>query len=319
MWKKSLGQACTYVITTAFVVVFALIVVSGVLFGVILFARTAFASSGPSTAEVTNDVCLTCHGEKSLSVDKNGKNISLYVDQKLYEASKHGKQLCVSCHPDLKLIPHGEWADQSEISMKASSSCGNCHDRAAKDYQESIHKQTGATNQTTPNCGSCHTVHNGPGNAEALLPASKAESNARCTSCHSDYVMLTYGRSFHGSAVKLGSSKTAGCIDCHGNHKVLPQENPESAASVNNLPRTCANCHGVESPNWAVGKEHVVPEDKTNALPLWIALKIFLVIILIDILKDGGIVILELMRQWREVARNRRRQHDARPDRHLGM
>ena len=46
----------------------------------------------------TNDDCLACHSDNTLTMEKNHKTVSLYVDAKVLAHSAHGKLQCISCH-----------------------------------------------------------------------------------------------------------------------------------------------------------------------------------------------------------------------------
>ncbi len=92
------------------------------------FAGPAGASSAPavSTAQsalngATNDGCFSCHGVrgKTPSITVGSEQKSTYVDRARYDASRHGKLACTSCHlgfkpgihdaePDHRLADDGE-------------------------------------------------------------------------------------------------------------------------------------------------------------------------------------------------------------------
>lgn len=62
-----------------------------------------------SRAQVTNADCISCHGDTSLVVtDSAGVAHSLFVDEKSTEHSIHAGFDCVTCHADVKEIPHAE-------------------------------------------------------------------------------------------------------------------------------------------------------------------------------------------------------------------
>ncbi len=131
--------------------------------------------------------------------------------------------------------------------------------------------------------------------------------SAVCAKCHEGKVWDTYNYSFHGTAVKFGYASAATCADCHGNHNILPAADRQSMVSAENRPETCARCHFFARKGFAKGKEHVTPRDKKAALPLYIVWKLFIVLILFDVTKDGTIVIFELFRQLRGI--NKAKKH----------
>ncbi len=48
---------------------------------------------------------------------------------------------------------------------------------------------------------------------------------------------------YHGKAYTLGYEEAAKCSDCHGAHKILNVNNPESQVSKENIMITCQKCH----------------------------------------------------------------------------
>jgi len=57
-------------------------------------------------------------------------------------------------------------------------------------------------------------------------------------------VMEAYEQSVHGMAArKSGLLGAAVCPDCHGNHRILPGDQPRSATHRQNIPTLCGKCH----------------------------------------------------------------------------
>ncbi|CUS97832.1 hypothetical protein JGI22_00321 [Candidatus Kryptobacter tengchongensis] len=69
------------------------------------FAIFLFAVSQTS-AQLRNERCFVCHGVKNFGIVEHGKFKSLYVSKEDFEASVHSKFACVSCHVDVRVIPH---------------------------------------------------------------------------------------------------------------------------------------------------------------------------------------------------------------------
>ena len=44
--------------------------------------------------------CLMCHGDKAQFGERNGKKFSVFVDEKNFKSSVHGKIECIGCHVD---------------------------------------------------------------------------------------------------------------------------------------------------------------------------------------------------------------------------
>jgi cytochrome b subunit of formate dehydrogenase len=68
------------------------------------------------------------------------------------------------------------------------------------------------------------------------------EITIQCGSCHQK-LSETYKETYHGKAYLLGDLKAARCSDCHGAHKILKVENPESKVGYKNIVTTCKQCH----------------------------------------------------------------------------
>lgn len=74
----------------------------------------------PPTAVPTKSAsaqCLTCHGNKDLTMKVGDESVPLFVDEKAFVAGKHGKAECTSCHTGINPTPphnakrtYGSWA-----------------------------------------------------------------------------------------------------------------------------------------------------------------------------------------------------------------
>ncbi len=297
MWKLRAGQVTAYLITGTFVLVFITMFLSAILLTLFIFSQAAHASS---IVEQKNQQCLNCHGNPDLKITRDGNNISLFVDGKAFKESVHGINPCTSCHAGVETVPHTGVVYGKALTQKVLEGCNNCHSPQFDKYRNSVHGVF-LQNAQGASCTDCHgTIHTLVPQAKEGNPVRKENVAATCISCHDGNIAESYKRSFHGIALKYGYDKAPSCVDCHSSHDILPQNNPLSTISAQNKATTCTACHkGQLSDNWANGREHVVPEDRVNAFPLWITWKIFIVLILFDTLKDGGLVIMELLHQIR--------------------
>ena len=73
----------------------------------------------------TNDDCLTCHSDSTLTMEKNKKKISLFVNATELSHSAHQKLQCIACHTgfDINNTPHKENIQPID--------CKSCHTDAA--------------------------------------------------------------------------------------------------------------------------------------------------------------------------------------------
>jgi len=209
-----------------------------------------FGAAQKSVPLPTNDDCLACHGDSTLTHEVNGKSVSLFVDVEKFKNSTHGGMFqCVDCHTDLKTSPHE--------NTPAKVSCSKCHADEQIAYDRSFHaKAIKAGDGQAATCVDCH------GSPHELLAASDPKSKvnhanipATCGSCHgqkfvmaasghSAQLFMSYQESVHGRAVAAGSEKAAVCTDCHGTHEILAASDPKSSIFKFNVPTTCAKCHG---------------------------------------------------------------------------
>ena len=197
---------------------------------------------------MSNDECLACHNDPTLTKDENGKTISLHVDDAKFKGSIHSIFGCVDCHTDIKAFPH----DPTPVKPV----CATCHADQQTAYDHGVHaKAAAAGNTNVAKCQDCH------GSVHEILPASDPKSKVAranipqtCGACHGQkFVMASggmtsapftsYQESVHGKAVAAGSDKAAVCTDCHGEHDILGAGDPKSPINKFNVPNTCAKCH----------------------------------------------------------------------------
>lgn len=158
------------------------------------------------------DDCLMCHEDKDLTMEKNGKKISLYINPAQYKQSTHGEFDCTDCHEGYKAeeIPH--------TTKKAEINCRNCHDNV-KGTETSVHKKQA--------CEDCHNPHY----QKSIKDLSKAGKTEQCLNCHTKKSIKDFTTSTH-------SKRNVGCDDCHnGGHQVKNVRKGE-------INVVCGKCHG---------------------------------------------------------------------------
>ena len=88
----------------------------------------------------------------------------------------------------------------------------------------------------TNTCKSCHAdITPQHPDAGPLKPVD-------CARCHQSEGKA-YATSIHGVSHQMGPSAAATCVDCHGNHGIVPVKQADSPVYKLNLPATCASCH----------------------------------------------------------------------------
>ena len=262
--------------------------------------------------------CISCHQSSIVSVNK-GKNslqtklnqqklcLSCHLDDpkirakttpsagfiKAYEHSVHGKALsdgnadapsCTNCHNHHDI--EAPASDNSSINKhNIPNTCGKCHTDISTQYKESIHGvallQRGVTE--APSCTDCHGEHNILGHTNPSSPVAYQNLSSQvCAPCHSSVSLSekygipterykTYVQSYHGLALKGGSTVVANCASCHGVHNIKPSSDPTSSINKNNLAKTCGRCHPGANENFTKGKIHVMMTKQDEPILYWIA------------------------------------------------
>jgi len=237
------------------------------------FAGPAAATSATATNALNapaNDECFECHGSadvKAETIDVAGQQKSIYVDRAVYEASRHGKLACTSCHLGFEPGVHDEQQTQDWLATAKIDACRNCHADVFEMYRGSFHGDLvfSESSDEAPVCADCHDAHN-------ILPPESVEFRAQidglCAQCHED-ALKTYLDSYHGKASSLGDLKTAVCTDCHGGHRILPASDPESSVNEANLVATCGECHPGANENFVQFLVHVNPQSPRSSFLVW--------------------------------------------------
>lgn len=187
----------------------------------------------------------------------------------------------------------------SVTAVQAQDNCLQCHGNKGSSVERSVHSFL--------SCKSCHTDINGFPHPEGAS-LNKIESVAVCTICHQGRITNSYAKSFHGKAVHLGSERSATCVDCHGAHNILGQDNPNSMVSKQNIPQTCASCHKRASPGFAEGENHFELAPNGPGAPMYYTAKFFVWLTLIVITALVIHIELQLYHNLRTILRERKRR-----------
>jgi hypothetical protein len=208
--------------------------------------------SGVSVYAQQNDDCLACHGDKSMTTQRGGRTVSLFVDAKRFAGSVHSSLSCTSCHADLegKELPHSTPLKKVE--------CGTCHSQEQELHSKSLHGRAAARGDVlAPRCVNCHGNHD-------IVPAKDPRSAVAplkvpfvCGKCHQEgttvqktrnipehNILENYSESIHGEALfKKGLVVAPNCASCHTPHSILPHSDPKSSIARRNIAATCTKCH----------------------------------------------------------------------------
>ncbi len=199
-----------------------------------------------------NAECLTCHNDKSLTGERDGKTFTVFVDEKHFASSIHGSLTCVSCHTQLegKEMPHEPGVGRVN--------CGTCHTAEQEEHAKSLHGQALARgDQLAPRCTDCHGTHDILPASDKSSPVSPLRIPFTCGKCHQegapvqqrrvihqDHILENFSESIHGEGLlKKGLIVAPNCASCHTAHSIRPHTDPASSIARKNIVRTCTKCH----------------------------------------------------------------------------
>lgn len=224
----------------------ALVLLTGVAWGQDAPAPPAVA--GAAAVQGTVRQCGICHGRLEFKkVDPDGSVHSLFVDESELARSVHAKWQCVDCHADIVAIPHP--AGLAQVNCQRCHFPGNPVGAPEKvnyeGYVRSVHGRLRlAGNTKAPICQDCHGTHAIHKASDPASRVAKANVPRTCGRCHLE-VYAQYERSVHGVALlQKGIVEAPSCINCHGEHNILPPKESASEVSATNIPETCSHCHG---------------------------------------------------------------------------
>ena len=202
-----------------------------ILFGLLFIVKPLRAQS--------NDDCLMCHSDNTMTTERNGKEVSLYVNQDLFQHSAHGKLNCVSCHIGFNPedVPHKE-------NIKPIN-CLSCHTGAKTQHAfhpQMMTKADGVGGTPDVSCKNCHGTHDISPISEQGGKWSKKNLTASCGSCHKE-AEDQYVLSLHAKAFAEGVDGAPNCISCHQSSIVSVNKGKNSLQVKLNQQKLCLSCH----------------------------------------------------------------------------
>lgn len=235
--------------------------------------------------------CATCHRDlwetvkaQGLTVEKARMGI-VVQNADAYKESFHAKPAgksgvkasCDDCHDThyFNVPPRGT-TKRTQWHLTIPEVCAKCHTEETDEYKASVHGTEVMVkhNLKAAVCTDCHTTHD---ITKASQEPFKLAITQRCGTCHVESYR-TYGDTYHGQVTKLGYVYTAKCYDCHGSHKILRVDDPESTVHPDNRLDTCQQCHdGKERPKAVASLlsfgPHASGHDFKRYPQMWIATK----------------------------------------------
>jgi cytochrome b subunit of formate dehydrogenase len=173
----------------------------------------------------SNKECIECHSDKSITMEKNGKTVSLYINSDEFSKSSHKDQNCVDCHIDFNAgdIPHK--------SKMEKVNCLSCHE--SRGLEKSVHNKN-------IDCSSCHGKHN-------IRDAKNLYRNVdACLKCHSQSNITGFKSSKHFTI--KDPKRIVSCNNCHGTiHTLLSRDNSNSLVNKSKVFNLCIKCHNLNN------------------------------------------------------------------------
>ena len=235
-------------------------------------ARTLFASSDDFAGTPHEGMaCTDCHADveeipHKARLEPAACGLCHDTAQEELSAGIHGVRLaagvaeaprCGDCHGVHRILPI---SDPESLAYRKNEPalCTGCHGSAelgvselaqvmtpADGYSRGIHNSLliEEGNLEAATCSDCHQSHEirRLGDPESSVYFTHIPQT--CGQCHTDISEL-YGQSVHGEALALGNRDAPNCTDCHGEHEILPSDNPLSSVYAATLSQTtCSSCH----------------------------------------------------------------------------
>lgn len=204
----------------------------------ILFIIMFFLITMGNLQAQTNADCLTCHSDKDLKKEKDGKEVSLFMEEGTLLKSAHKRLSCISCHtkfnPDE--MPHKEKIEPIDCRM--------CHkDAVAKhSFHPQMAKSGGNFASADVSCKQCHGTHDVSSPKMNGAKFSSLNLTESCGRCHTSESGI-YKTSIHFSAFVDKVKGAPNCLSCHKTpiaRKNSTQTDLQLKTAQNNL---CSSCH----------------------------------------------------------------------------
>ncbi len=254
------------------------------------------------------DACEKCHGKsefnKAQGILRRGMIIK-YKESVHYKAISEGKKgaTCTDCHNHHSIQPSTS-KDSTVKREELMKMCNSCHEKEVLNYKKSSHNTALIHGSyDVPTCTSCHGDHDMVSMKNGFRDKLASVNISICIGCHdNERMMVRYGldtvpvksyrESYHGLARRGSSKDSAVCSDCHDPHKALSKENIDSKVHQNNIIKTCGNCHGKVSENFAKSfSHHKILEDMGTKVET-IVQDVYIIIIILSV---GGMFLFNFI------------------------
>jgi formate dehydrogenase gamma subunit len=192
----------------------------------------------PAGRAQSNADCLMCHSEPSMTMEKRGKEVSIFTDEAKLKRSAHQKLACVACHIgfDPEELPHKERIEPIN--------CMTCHNDAPVKHQfhPSMLRASGRNGTPDVSCKSCHGAHEVASPKVQGSKFHRSKLTESCGSCHAA-VKETFIRSEHARVLAAGVKGAPDCLTCHKNDVTSTRPGRDLTQLKIAQERMCLSCH----------------------------------------------------------------------------
>jgi cytochrome b subunit of formate dehydrogenase len=202
-----------------------------------LVAGVLFLCASAVRAQTRAD-CLQCHEDKSVTTERAGKQVSLWVNDSILHRSTHQKLVCVACHTGF---------NPEELPHKAKIepvNCLRCHADAT--LKHAFHPQLAraivADRKPDVSCKDCHGRHEVASPKDPGSKFSESRLIESCGKCHRE-VVRRFPQSEHGKALATGVVGAPNCLTCHRQPITLSNGTADSLVTKRAQARLCLSCH----------------------------------------------------------------------------
>lgn len=198
-----------------------------------------FAVAVPCSVSAQTKVdCLACHSDQGLTMERKGREVSIFVDKAVLKKSAHQKLSCIGCHTgfDAENIPHKEKIEPIN--------CMTCHSNAPRKhaFHPQMLKAKGRNGTQGVSCKQCHGTHEV---ISPKVPGSKFHTTSlvqSCGACHA-HVKHTFETSAHAKALAEGIKSAPNCLTCHNNGISKVHKEKDVAQQKIAQEKKCLSCH----------------------------------------------------------------------------
>lgn len=213
---------------------------AGLAAAILACAGIVLAAEEPAAAEAKpypSSGCLECHSDNTLSFERDGQKVSLFVDEKAVASSVHNTLECVDCHEkfDGDATPHR--------SPMVRVDCTACHDDLGKKH--AFHQRLSASPVPVgkdTDCVACHGKHEVTSVKAPGFALAGANQLKGCGECHAE-AKAHFEVSAHGKALAAKAPNSPDCLTCHRTPVVPAEKGQPTLEQKLAQTKQCESCH----------------------------------------------------------------------------